>query len=58
MKEYTLKELSCRAVLKSRRADLLMQTLDLAARGWPEDYEEINKLDIEINIITEQLKDI
>ena len=58
MKEYTLKELSCRAVLKSRRADLLMQTLDLAVRGWPEDYEEINKLDIEINIITEQLKDI
>ena len=47
MKEYTLKELAHRAELGTRRAILLMETIDLAARGWPEDYKRIDELDIE-----------
>ena len=56
MKEYTLKELAIRAGLRSRRADLLMETIDLAASGWPEDYVKIDEIDIEIERITAKLE--
>lgn len=55
MKEYTLKELAHRAELRTRRAELLMETIDLAARGWPEDYAKIDELDIEIDAISKML---
>ena len=55
-KEYTLRELSHRSNLRSRRADLLMETLDLAARGLPEDYKRIDELDVEIERITKELE--
>ena len=55
-KEYTLKELSHRSDLRSRRADLLIETLDLAARGLPEDYKRIDELDVEIERITKKLE--
>ena len=54
-KEYTLKELQYRGDLRARRADLLMETIDLAARGWPEDYKKIDELDREIEAITKKL---
>jgi len=57
MIEYTLKELAKRAGLRTRRAELLMQTMDLAARGCPEDYDRIAKLDIEIDSITSELEE-
>lgn len=54
-RKYTLDELARRAELKTRRADLLILTLELAARGWPEDYVKIDELDIEIEQITAEL---
>ena len=42
--------------LRSKRADLLVETLDLAARGWPEDYRQIEMLDQEIEGITRMLE--
>lgn len=56
MKEYTLEELMYRGDLRARRADLLIETLDLAARGLPEDYKRIDELDVEINAITAELE--
>lgn len=55
-REYTLKELSKRAELRSRRADLLRETLYLTARSCPEDLKEITKLDAEIEKITVELE--
>lgn len=49
-------ELKRRWALMSRRAELLMETLDLAARGWPEDCKRIDELDIEIEAITRELE--
>jgi hypothetical protein len=56
MKEYLLEELMYRGDLRVRRADLLMETINLAARGWPEDYAKIDELDVEINAITAELE--
>lgn len=56
MKEYTLEELMYRGDLRARRADLLIETLDLASRGLPEDYKRIDELDVEINAITAELE--
>ena len=56
MKQYTLEELMHRGNLRARRADLLMETIDLAARGWPEDYRRIDELDVEIERITRELE--
>lgn len=50
-----MKKLAKRAELRTRRAELLMETLDLAARGLPEDYKKIDELDIEIEKITKEL---
>lgn len=58
MKKYDLKDLAHRAELRSRRAELLMETIDLAARGWPEDYKRIDELDVEIEAITKMLAGI
>lgn len=51
-----LRELNRRAAISARRAELLMETLDLAARGYPEDYRQIEKLDKEIELITRELE--
>ena len=51
-----MKELARRAELRTRRAELLMESIDLAARGLPEDYERIDQLDIEIERITKILE--
>jgi hypothetical protein len=56
VKEYTLSELAYRAKLKNRRIDLLMETMYLAARGLPEDYKQIDELDVEIDKITAELE--
>ena len=56
MKEYLLEELMYRGDLRVRRADLLMETINLAARGLPEDYKRIDELDVEINAITAELE--
>ena len=58
MKEYTLSELAYRAKLKNRRIDLLMETMYLAARGLPEDYKQIDELDVEIEQITTKLEEM
>lgn len=55
-REYTLEELMYRGDLRAQRADLLMETIDLAARGLPEDYKRIDELDTEINAITAELE--
>jgi len=56
VKEYTLSELAYRAKLKNRRIDLLMETMYLAARGFSEDYKQIDELDVEIDKITAELE--
>lgn len=56
MREYTLEELMDRGDLRARRAELLIETLDLAMRGYPEDYRRIDELDVEINAITAELE--
>ncbi len=50
-----LKELNRRAEIRSRRAELLIETIYLAARGYPEDYRQIEELDKEIELITRVL---
>lgn len=52
----SMAELKRRWDLMSRRAELLMETIDLAARGWPEDCKRIDELDIEIEAITRELE--
>jgi len=42
--------------LRDKRADLLMETIDLAARGYPEDCKRIDELDQEIEAITRVLE--
>lgn len=44
--------------LRDKRADLLMETIDLAARGFSEDYKQIDDLDKEIEAITRVLEGI
>jgi hypothetical protein len=51
---YTLDELSHRAELRSRRAELLIETLILV-HGGPEELAEIARLDHEIDFITAEL---
>lgn len=55
MQEYTLGELAHRSQLRSRRIDLLMETMYLAARGLPEDYTWVENLDVEIDTITSEI---
>lgn len=52
-----MKNLKRELELRNRRAELLMETIDLAARGWPEDCKRIDELDVEIDAITAELEE-